>query len=1450
MMDKICSKILIVLLLAGCSLQKKSDAGKNAPTPDFLVENVSLNGKAVDSGLIDTENNTKTKTFNIRSCFKDPLNSRSIIDIGFQYIEDKNVSAHVTNIDGCIFYDKTIVYNYLEQERYIRVNIEIIGDGPFYGTVLLPLAINPWTNDLIDTRYQDLPEVLENQITQKENELNPAADANLLIEKLNYLPTSFSVVGGQPTIELEIYADASIERLTYNQERVFETIEFLPVTLENFILTRQSPSATEPEVIGYIPGPIESEVVKNRLHFNKLTLEMFTTLNPVDTVKIFFTIKPKSEAQVNTYYGYATMAGDNAPVKAANYQTTATDKQAFSDLADQLETTKGSAHPAIASFSIEPVKLVSIESLNAVDELNGYKRSKLAHIKVCLIDNLSKTRIDASEFFASWTGLANNVSVKTDETGCFATSFEQTFNYLEQERFFKLSLSVQGKNSHQDQQHIEVAINPWTGEVRDLRYEEVPGSLYKQETEVANALARLKIDQISLLPEDYKVIGSHQELSFDVHLKGNFEVFNTGGEIKRINFEHIAALIEMKLVHENRNIDDSNIVAELKDTGKIEVENNELIVRNLKLSILRPLKSEDITRLILKIYPEHMDTQNFAPWKGTALVSTDRILVSDQSLQPAPLPEARFDEFWKLSPAAVASRFSSANLEKNRDTETWFYASNWDVNYSGWTEVFDRSQGLARSYFNYRICLNDSTTNQPIVGRDFNVTFSEQENYAYYSVHEEPSETMTTDQAGCLISKQENKLVYAYWAKERYIKRFFKVRSINSLYGNSGGTIPVYINPWREDSSRYYWDATKGEPDYFDEGKETELLVDSVYYEFDTEFMDRAKIDPYLKLTKLEYFDLLLEPKIQRVLYGESHYELERKLIPPGENTRFDLRILYVGNDIDSDNKNLNPIDRKRFISMFEREVRVNFRGQIITKVPIAYDFQERPLLESSAHLYIELAPKGITGYKPKKLYIRVPFNYIFDKRQIKVLHDPQLADFPISTLERDLVPTSHVLKNVEIEDEFRNLLGLNQIDYYRFVKPVKIQSGRPLDLFHENVDWQGETPKMIDLTFHKLTFPEKLKNTEFLDRNFRVLLNDPVSALSNDTMRQLAASFCTTLGRGPNIKHRVEKLISEMPDNKMDTKGLVDFYYQFRKSIGLDENTYTSVRDCLDAPLHHIWVRRFMFVNDIKGEPYNNNLAKEVLSFGASTFRRNAFYERESYNYRKSFSLDRFASGSLGAKTGIDLFGNGAELSGTAGVGLNLGDSWAYSRDDGFSEGLAQSVSLRNTKRLSTLHRTYDFKVEGQLCFYVCKPQLDLESKQIRCEGERYFICKNGTYDTTEHWYYITNRNSVSPIGDRENRALENRYWLVQLRGEQKWVNFVNTVSDENRKIFLEISDHFNDTSANLKYDIKKLKNLNLDMIQGDGLGVFPGVIYEDGLQLLDYEGQVEQNLTPDPDF
>ena len=218
----------------------------------------------------------------------------------------------------------------------------------------------------------------------------------------------------------------------------------------------------------------------------------------------------------------------------------------------------------LSSFSLDQIKPISFQQ-------EAFDKGKWPEIKTrnrftlstCIKGISANIALPGIEFTIESNN--NKFSVPTNNNGCLIWDYQLTYNYLNDEKFFEVPITITGNKQYPGSVKKLLAINPWQGIVLDLNEQSASHPVYS----IGQSLLKKKsnslfIDQFSIKKNSEKKFKLNKknnkielpyELTFRPYLtrfdkdkvelkeslsKGKFEVELEIIEVDRINGEHIS----------------------------------------------------------------------------------------------------------------------------------------------------------------------------------------------------------------------------------------------------------------------------------------------------------------------------------------------------------------------------------------------------------------------------------------------------------------------------------------------------------------------------------------------------------------------------------------------------------------------------------------------------------------------------------------------------------------------------------------------------------------------------------------------------------------------------------------------------------------------------------------------------------------------------------------------
>lgn len=138
------------LFVFACGSKRDKPVDKEAT---FFVKSISPGSPSVMKKNQATSE--VTKLYNFSACLQDVVLKSPILGVDFGVSDGQSEKIIKSDInDGCLRWTETHVVNSGEEETFYKVKRTFTGKEVHTGQVTLELAFNPWTDSLIDLRYE------------------------------------------------------------------------------------------------------------------------------------------------------------------------------------------------------------------------------------------------------------------------------------------------------------------------------------------------------------------------------------------------------------------------------------------------------------------------------------------------------------------------------------------------------------------------------------------------------------------------------------------------------------------------------------------------------------------------------------------------------------------------------------------------------------------------------------------------------------------------------------------------------------------------------------------------------------------------------------------------------------------------------------------------------------------------------------------------------------------------------------------------------------------------------------------------------------------------------------------------------------------------------------------------------------------------------------------------
>jgi len=98
------------------------------------------------------------KEFLLKTCVQDRFSLQKVLNESFRIDGAEGTPTVMTDSEGCLHWKEKIAYQMGEKNPYRILDRTVVGVGTLAGGLALKLAVDPWRDQVIDTRFQSIPE--------------------------------------------------------------------------------------------------------------------------------------------------------------------------------------------------------------------------------------------------------------------------------------------------------------------------------------------------------------------------------------------------------------------------------------------------------------------------------------------------------------------------------------------------------------------------------------------------------------------------------------------------------------------------------------------------------------------------------------------------------------------------------------------------------------------------------------------------------------------------------------------------------------------------------------------------------------------------------------------------------------------------------------------------------------------------------------------------------------------------------------------------------------------------------------------------------------------------------------------------------------------------------------------------------------------------------------------
>jgi hypothetical protein len=678
----------------------------------------------------------------------------------------------------------------------------------------------------------------------------------------------------------------------------------------------------------------------------------------------------------------------------------------------------------------------------------------------------------------------------------------------------------------------------------------------------------------------------------------------------------------------------------------------------------------------------------------------------------------------KINPwqdALVDLRFKVAPLDsKITQKQSNYTIESWSLSYAGITAQ-NKSNGDLTIAMMPEVCIRNLSVREPPPHTKVRLSIVSSD----ASVEALPVFAMTGSD-GCAKSHTPLSLAFNYWKKQEYLPFDLTVTSEDDDRGVVA-TKRIYLNPWLENHGLFAVEENPLTAENKKTASNNALFVglESVKYEFPPQTPVETT-DNFLNLRYYEFFHMSFQPEIFRTQNLKQLFSHNNQLVSYLPQMSFDLKLAFVA---------LDPITGSmRYVSGWNALVETDEYGRVNIAVPFAYDFKERPLIESGLKVFLELKPR-FQSEVIRSAFIELDFNYLLDSnRHLMVIDRSRDGDY--STFIGKTVAKSLQIAPLTLPDKLaQQMTGLPSSS--TLLKTEATKNVAPYTQLLTNLQ------KDLSVSEFHLDSPD-LNLSSALSENgvSRSVMEELVKASDREAVAKNLSYFC--------------KLFS-------------------LTQVSLAGAARGS--SCFRTPLLYFDVAAITLSDTISPTVKRTSKNMSRLDFFASFFKETTASDRVTTGTSHSGNFEAGVKG----ETGFKIFGNGA--TGFASVSYQYRKYYMTEESEFFDT--KHRLQIRNNEALTAEENTFQVSGVFKHCVLL-KPKNGIfkndhhTTKTLGSKELAFLICKSERESRDESWYYIEDSQQLELSPLRHRRNLVSRSWLKLMRGKAVFQSFKQQVENK----------------------------------------------------------------------
>lgn len=392
--------LALAFVFAGCS-SKVEDTTDTAANSQFQVTEIEVVGTQSYTDNDQWPDLKNIMLINLRTCLKDSAYRMDISGSAFEIRSDLSSTTKVTNINGCISWSEEIQFNYLEKETFFEIEGDIIGSDNYKGIQTFKIAVNPWSEKVIDLGNRGEKSVV--RLTPYQVGIRALGfDDSVVIENASIKFGDYSMSMNSTEVSAEVAFRPEFIRVGLEGETITQPLTRGLFDITYFLLEK-SRDGSVLQVLAQERRP--SRIRRNGKVKEKITFAIKNGVGANSTIEVAVKVSasnsPSGMGGVEGVFVVKTLRGGFT----SNMLDLSSSLETISD--NTLRGQKAMANPDRYGFVINEIKMDRGHAIGTNKNVKSFDRGTTANVSIQLVDSLIKESILDTKF---------NIVIKNKET--------------------------------------------------------------------------------------------------------------------------------------------------------------------------------------------------------------------------------------------------------------------------------------------------------------------------------------------------------------------------------------------------------------------------------------------------------------------------------------------------------------------------------------------------------------------------------------------------------------------------------------------------------------------------------------------------------------------------------------------------------------------------------------------------------------------------------------------------------------------------------------------------------------------------------------------------------------------------------------------------------------------------------------------------------------------------